>query len=537
VNGEINLKKLFTNKENRIRIFSILIIIFYLIILVKILNLYFEGDAKFNLPKLGESHLYNQKKYNILDRSGNLIATTVETYNFYISPAKAVFIDEMLEKLSRIFPEAIEDEEIIAKLKSKKNRLVLIKREITEEQKNAIINAGIEASEFEKSFARLYPYGRIFSHIVGYVNSDLEGVAGLERNFNQKLHYEDIKTSLDARIQTIVHFKMSEFFKEYKPKAGFGIVANSKTGEVISLVSLPDFNPKEITNPNDDNMKNVAISSSYQLGSVFKILTIAMGLQSGIKEDKLYKVDLPIKVDNTFTLKDEYVRKPQLNMAEILAFSSNVGSVQILEDVGLLKQKKFFEEMGVFKAPKIEISPYEIGAPIYKTGNWAKSMHYTATYGYGIAISPIQFVNIVRTIIGTGKKGNLTLLKGGETDGEEILFSPETMQKMQKMLKEVIRIGTAKYAKVNGYEICGKSSTSLKYDNKLKIWSKEKKMVSFLGFFPCSNPRYIIYFGFDEPQKTEKDKILQGGFTVAPLASELISEIAPLLNVKPDGVN
>jgi cell division protein FtsI (penicillin-binding protein 3) len=224
-------------------------------------------------------------------------------------------------------------------------------------------------------------------------------------------------------------------------------------------------------------------------------------------------------------------------MAEILAFSSNVGSVQILEDVGLLKQKKFFEEMGVFKAPKIEISPYEIGAPIYKTGNWAKSMHYTATYGYGIAISPIQFVNIVRTIIGTGKKGNLTLLKGGETDGEEILFSPETMQKMQKMLKEVIRIGTAKYAKVNGYEICGKSSTSLKYDNKLKIWSKEKKMVSFLGFFPCSNPRYIIYFGFDEPQKTEKDKILQGGFTVAPLASELISEIAPLLNVKPDGVN
>ncbi len=536
MNEGYNIKKIFNNKENRIRIFSIVVIFFYLVVLFKIINIYVEGNSKLEIPKWGEEYIYNQKKYNIVDRAGNLLATTIETYNFYISPAKVVFTDEMLEKLSRIFPEAVEDEEIIAKLKSKKNRLVLIKKEITEEQKNAIISIGIEAGEFEQSYSRLYPYGRIFSHIIGYVNGNLEGIAGLERHFNQKLHYEDVKTSLDTRIQTIVHFKMNRFFNEYKPKSGFGIVANAKSGEILSLVSLPDFNPKDISNPNDESMKNVAISSSYQLGSVFKILTVAMGLQSGISEEKIYRVDLPIKVDNTFTLKDDYIRKPSLNMSEILAFSSNVGSVQILEEVGLLKQRRFFEDMGVFRAPKIEISPYEISAPIYKSGIWAKSMHYTATYGYGIAISPIHFVSIIRTIIGTGQKGNLTLLKGENRGEEEVIFSIETREKMQKMLKEVIRIGTAKYARVNGYDICGKSSTSLKYDTKLKIWSKEKKMISFLGFFPCSNPRYIIYFGFDEPQKTERDKILQGGFTVAPLASELISEIAPLLNVKPDGV-
>ena len=185
-----NFKKVFNNKENRIRIFSIIVIFFYLIVLFKVINIYIEGNSKLEIPIWGESHIYNQKKYNIVDRVGNLLATTIETYNFYISPAKVVFTDEMLEKLSRIFPEVIEDEEIIVKLKSKKNRLVLIKKEITEEQKNAIMSVGIEAGEFEKSYSRLYPYGKIFSHIVGYVNGNLEGMAGLERHFNQKLHYE-----------------------------------------------------------------------------------------------------------------------------------------------------------------------------------------------------------------------------------------------------------------------------------------------------------------------------------------------------------
>jgi cell division protein FtsI (penicillin-binding protein 3) len=529
----MSFKEILQNKENRIRFFALLMMLVYFTLFFNIILKYLEVLQERSFQK-NELNINNGKKYNLLDRNGKLLATTIESYNFYLVPSKIVFFDKMLEKLSHIFPEAIEDDELVNKLKSKKNRLILVKRGITESQKSSIISLGIEASEFEKSYSRLYPYGNIFSHMVGYVNTDLEGVLGLERSFNQKLYYQDVETSLDARIQSIVHFKMQEFFSNYKPKAGFGIVANAKTGEILSLVSMPDFNPKEISNPNGEEMKNVAISSVFQLGSVFKILTIAMGLESGIKEDKPYKVDIPIKVDSTFTLKDEYVRKPNLTMTEILAFSSNVGSVQVLEDVGLLKQKSFFEEMGVFRAPKIELSPFEIAAPIYKTSSWPKSMHYTATYGYGIAISPLHFVSLTRTIVGTGKKGNLTLLKGEALNEEEVLFKQETISKMQKMLKEVIRIGTGKYAKINGYDICGKSSTSLKYDTKRKIWTNDKKMISFLGFFPCNNPKYIIYLGFDEPQKIEGDRILQGGFTVAPVASSIISEIAPILNVKPD---
>ena len=528
--------KILQDKENRIRLIAVAIILAYLAILFKIILIYVGDDTSYKAKQ--STTFVNLKKYNILDANGNLLATTINSYNFYISPAKTVFAEEMLEKLSRIFPESLEETDLLERLKNKQNKLVLIKREITEAQKNAIIEAGVEAAEFEKTYTRVYPYGNIFSHIVGYVNASLEGVLGLERNFNSKLYYEDVQTSLDARIQVIMHSKMLNTFNEYKTNAGFGIVLNMQTGEIVSLISLPDFNPKNVSNPNGENMKNNAILSTYHLGSVYKILTIAMGVENGITEEQLFKVDKPIVVDRTFTLKDEKVRKPLLNISEILAFSSNVGSVQLLEEIGIEKQRKFFEEIGVFSPPRLELSPYEIATPIFKSGVWHKSVHYTATYGYGVSLSPIHFANLARIVIGTGKKNNLTLLKvqGDEEVEEKVILSPKTIKTMQHVLRDVIKIGTAKLANVNGYEICGKTSTIYKFDTIVKKWSHERKMVSFLSFFPCTNPKYLIYIGYDEPKKTEKDPYIQGGTVVAPLAAELISEIAPLLNIKPDAI-
>lgn len=474
-------------------------------------------------------------KYNILDRNNQLLVTTINSYNFYIIPSKTVFIKETAGKVSALFPE-IEEEEIVDRLKTKKNKQILIKKEITEEQKRLIIESGIEAAEFENTYSRVYPYSNVFSHIIGFVNSYMEGVQGLERSFNNELYYKDIKTSLDARIQAILHAKLTAAFQEYKSLSAFGIVSNVQNGEILATVSLPDFNPKKIYNASSSLMVNNAVSSVYQLGSVFKILNIALGIENGVQENQLFKVDNKIHVDRTFLLKDEKIKKSYLTPAEILAFSSNVGSGLILEQAGIEKQRPFLEALGVFFAPKVELSPYEIATPLYKAGAWPKSMHYTTSYGYGIALSPIHFVQVVSSLIFDGKRRNLTFLKHESTKTEEYerVISQSTAKIIQSIIREVVVKGTAKRANINGYEICGKTSTSLKFDSQLRKWTNKKKMVSFLAFFPCSNPKYLVYIGIDEPIPTEKDKILQGGTVTAPVAANVISEIAPILNIKPD---
>lgn len=531
----MSLFSILNNKENRIKLASVLILLAYIIIFVKIFFIYFttigEDDDKVKDYNINTS---KSPKFNILDANGSLLATNIESYNFYIMPSKTVFAQETANKVLKLFPE-LEIADFITKLKGKKNRLILVKKEITKEQKDEILNAGIEGAEFEGVYARVYPYGNIFSHIVGFVNSNLEGVYGLERSFNNELYHNDINTSLDARVQTVLHAKLFNTFKEYNAESAFGIIANAQTGEVLSLVSLPDFNPKKLPESSSKEMVNTAVSSVYNLGSVFKILTIAMGVENGVKESQTFKVDQKIQVDKTFTLQDERIVKPLLTPAEILAFSSNVGSVLLLESAGVSKQRVFFEKLGVFTPPKLELSPYEIATPLYKVGSWSKSMHYTATYGYGVLLSPIHFIEVANTIILDGKKRNLTLLKNNHKSDElEQVISTSTAKKMQNIIRAVVSSGTAKRANINGYEICGKTSTSLTFDSKKKKWTNTKKLVSFFSFFPCSDPKYIVYIGINAPKETEKDRVLQGGRTVAPLAADIISEIAPLLNVKPD---
>lgn len=522
------------NKENRIKIASFIIILLYILLYSRILLIYFESNRRGASVKNFAINSSGTRKHNILDTNDNLLATSVDAYNFYILPSKTVFVKETVEKISKLFPE-INSLEVMAKIENRKNRLILIKKEITNEQKNAIIFSGIEAAEFEKVYSRVYPYGNLFSHIIGFVNSNLEGVYGIERSFNNELYYKDIKTSLNANVQTTLHASMAEAAAAYNTESAFGIVSNLDTGEILGIVSLPDFNPKKLPNITDKNMINNAVSSVYHLGSVFKIINVAMGIENGIKEDHLFKVDQKIQVDKTFAVKDERIRKAFLTPSEILAFSSNVGTVLILEEAGgVEKQRNFFELSGVFSPPKIELSPYEIAVPLFKSGNWEKSVHYTASYGYGIALSPIHFLQIVSPIVSDGKKRSLTLLKNKDSYQDETVVSLKTSESMRNILQDVVKIGTAKLARVNGYDICGKTSTSLKYNKKLKKWTNEQKIVSFFAFFPCKNPQYAIYLGFDGPKKTKTDSAIQGGTVAAPVVANIISEIAPLLNIKPD---
>lgn len=524
--------------SDKTRVLSYLCLVVFGVLLTRMVCLSIPSGKK---P--ATQNIITSDRGNIYDRNGNILATNVKAYNLYVNPSKTVYPEKTISVILNIFPDlkfAKEFGIISEKLKNRDlNGWVLIKKNILEHEKQQIVDHGLEGAFFETSTFRYYPHGNLFSHIVGYTNSDMSGSAGIEKYLNKKLTSpteNDINIALDARIQNITRSAITEQISEFSAKGGFGIVANMNTGEILASVSLPDFDPNSQINPTSESMRNVIASSAMDLGSVFKIFTVAMGVESGIKKDDSFNVSKPVFVESGFSITDEHGAHASMTTSEVLAFSSNVGTALILEKIGLERQKKFMEDFGLFGSIKIELPAGEVALPIYKSGKWPKSMHYTASYGYGVSVSPLKFLEIASGVVNDGIVRPLTLLKNTDdnaVNGRQIVAKSTSIE-MQTMLREVVASGTARRATVNGYTVCGKTGTSEKYNFKARMWEHDKKITSFFAFFPCNNPQYAIYVGIDEPRKTSKMPVLQGGTVAAPVVGHIIEKIGPILNVRPD---
>ena len=478
------------------------------------------------------------QKQNLEDRNGNIIATTVCFYDFYINLAHIAFPEKVIQKLKQVIPE-IENTNVLESIRTRvaqdKSGWVLIQKNITKEKKMEIIKAGIDGAKFPEVYARYYPYDFLFSHIVGRTNVDYQAQSGLERFFENELLTKPVKTTLDARVQNILRNSLAEKILKTDSIGGFGIVSDITNGEVLATVSLPDFNPNEkieIT----QKMQDKVISSLYNLGSVMKIITVAMALESGIKKTDFFDTSSSVYVDKTFSITDEHFSHASLNMSQIIAYSSNVGTARILEKIGFEKQKNYYTQMKVFDPVQTDLKSVEVAKPIYPKGKWQASSHYTMAYGYGISLSPLHFVKIANGLINNGVLFEPTFLLK-ESDSKNTpkwqIISSESSKSLTEILRDVVEFGTAKRATVNGYTVCGKTGTSQKYHHRLKKWDNTKKIVSFYGFFPCTNPKYSIYIGLDEPKKSEAG-LVQGGTIAAPVVSTIIEQIGPILNVEQD---
>jgi cell division protein FtsI (penicillin-binding protein 3) len=311
------------------------------------------------------------------------------------------------------------------------------------------------------------------------------------------------------------------------------------SGEVLASVSLPTFNPNLDINPLEEKMYNKSVSSVYNLGSVFKIFTVTSGLENGVRASDTFRVSDGFPVSKGFVIKDEHGRHEYLSVPEIFAYSSNVGIAQIINRIGTMTHRHFLEKIGLFEPIDIELPRAEIGKPL-SSKDWDASVYYTVGYGYGLLISPLHFAKIATEIINDGKRMELTLLRKSKQDiqnsnaAKMTIVSAETSKIMKEIMREAVDSGTARRATVNGYTVCGKTGTSQKYDQHIKGWNPSRKFVSFFGFFPCYNPRYTIYVGIDEPKQTSESGILQGGTVAAPIVANIIEQIGPMLNVKPD---
>ncbi|HBM91129.1 MAG TPA: penicillin-binding protein [Rhodospirillaceae bacterium] len=469
---------------------------------------------------------------DILDRNGSLLATSLPTVMLMANTRNIIDAKEAAHKLASALPDL--DEEKLSHNFARLKRYIVLKRHLTPRQYYAINKMGIAGLEFVPDESRIYPAGNVTAHVLGYTDIDNIGIAGLEKTLNEKLmeNPEPVTTTLDIRLQTILHRELQKAIEELEALGGAGLIMDVHTGEILSLVSLPDFDPQKAGKAKDKELFNQATLGVYEMGSTFKIFNTAMALDSGLihvaeKIDTLRTIEIGGK-----KIRDLHAFTHWLNLAEIFVESSNIGSARIAEKLGTEKQKSFLQSLGLTKKPHLEIP--EIGGPLVPSDpHWGKTATMTISFGHGIAVSALQIVAATAPLINDGYQVQPTLIKTATPPKKgKRLVKKRTSDQMRALMRLAVKYGTAKKAEVPGYLVGGKTGTADKLLG--KKYSKTERISSFLGVFPTTAPRYIVFALLDNPKGTAKTYgHATAGWTAAPVVGKIVSQIGPLLNLPP----
>ena len=520
--------------ENTIKIRLILVILgfslFFGILSVKLIFVTTVDSIEAS-KVLGRNDMFRR---DIVDRYGNLLAVNLPVASLYARPRKIVDSEILVQKLLKVFPE-LEKRKILELLNSSKN-FVWIKRDISPKQQEDIYNLGIPGLEFEREQKRIYTYGNLLSHVVGYVGRDMEGLAGMEKFFDKMLTTLDednhsgnsnLQLSIDVRVQNILAEEITKTAQKFKAKGGAGIVVDPNNGEIIAMVSNPDFDPHYPGNASGDQLFNIATQGAYEMGSGMKALTLAIGLDTGtIAMNDAY--DLSYMKVGKFKIKDYYQLKGWHSIGQIFLRSSNIGVSQIMLEIGKNNLRKYLKKLKLLE--KLEIELPERARPLFPPySRWSDISLVTMSYGYAISESPAHFIQAMMPVVNGGIMYPLTLLKRKENVplvGERI-FKESTSKYIRQLMRLVVQEGTGKRAEVKGYYVGGKTGTAEKVIG--GKYYKNKRISSFFGIMPATNPKYIIYIIFDEPQGIkETSNFAGGGWTAAPTVGAVFERIAIL---------
>lgn len=466
---------------------------------------------------------------DILDRNGAILATSLPTVNLYANPDKVKNKVEAATKLSELIPDMLY-EDILAKLKLKKN-FVYVKRNLSLAQKYQIYALGIEGLGFEDMEKRVYPHKNLFAHILGKTNVDNIGIAGLEKELNERLTTSDLplRLSIDAGVQDTIREKLSAAVAKFNAIGASAILMDVNTGEVLAMISLPDFDPNSNSVPDEKALFNFTTKGLYEPGSVLKIFNAAMGLESGkIKLADKFDATKPLKLRYN-TIKDYRGENRWLDLQEILIYSSNIGSAQIALKVGKDTQRNFLKSLGLFDT----VEGFEVTEKAHPSlpRRWGEETTATVAYGYGISVTPLHLISAFSAVVNGGIYHTPTLLKKDNPPAGRKVMSLNTSKMMRQLLRGVVVKGSGKRANVAGYEVAGKTGTAQKLVNGKYI--DKKVMTSFMATFPVSNPKYALFLMMDEPKASKETfGFATSGWNTVPTAGEIITAIAPQLNVQ-----
>jgi cell division protein FtsI (penicillin-binding protein 3) len=476
---------------------------------------------------------------DIVDRNGNVLAATLDSPSLYANPKQIVDAADAARKLVRVFPD-LRAPEVYAKLSSGKSFL-WIRRHLTPVEQYDVNQLGIPGLEFEHEERRVYPDGSLTSHVVGYTGIDNAGFAGVERALNDVLkeRREPLQLSLDLRLQYILHEELQRVIDDFTARGGAGLIMDVNTGEVLAMASLPDFDPNRPVAPDPehpqtplaDRMFNRITLGDYELGSIFKIFTVAMALEAGTSSiSSTYDASHPIRIGR-FTISDYHGKHRVLSVPEILMYSSNIGAARMALVAGAQRQREFLDRLGLLKKPKIEV--FEVATPHYPA-KWREVNVMTIAFGHGISVPPINFATAAAALVNGGILRQATLVKqpaGYAPRGQQVI-SAKTSEQMRRLMRLVVEHGTGTMAAAPGYVVGGKTGTADKISG--RHYAERKLLSSFVGVFPINDPKYLILTMIDEPHPNKQSHgYATAGWTVAPTTSRIIQRIAPLLGVQP----
>lgn len=472
----------------------------------------------------------------ITDRNGEILAISLPTAALYANPREMIDVAETARRLKQVLPR-LDAAQVEQRLGSEK-QFVYLARQITPREQIAVNALGIPGVYFEQTEKRRYPMGRTAAQILGGVDVDGDGVAGVERQFNDRLAKDPtpLHLSIDVRVQAVVRDELSKAKEEFSAIGACGIVMDVKTGEVVAMVSLPDYDANGVGSAEADDRFNRAVTGMYEPGSTFKLQTAALGLDSGAANIwNEYDASRPISIGR-FTISDFEGKKRWLYLPEVLAYSSNIGAARIAQSVGAERQRNWLRAMGMFGRVGIELP--EAGQPLIPAAqNWKEIVTLTVGFGHGIAVSPLHVVRGTAAIANGGivlKPTILAIPPGAPPPEGTRVMSQQTSDTMRKLMRLVVTDGFGKSAEVAGYYPGGKTGTAEKVGGK-GGYRKHANVAAFMSVFPMNAPRYAVYMMLDEPHATAKTHgYATAGWVAAPAAGRVIARIGPMLGMLPD---
>ena len=475
---------------------------------------------------------------DIVDRNGEIISRNINSYHAAIKTNLIKNKKNFVLKIQLNFPE-------FSTTRLKKNldnkKYFYLKKRLTEEEKNKLWSLGEKGIIIEPFQTRIYPHRKLYSHILGQVDDDNYGISGVEKYFdknlkNNKKIKNPITLSLDTNIQYLIKEELEKGMEDFKSNAAGALLMDVNNGEVLSLVSLPDYNINIREDINDIRYMNQITKGVFELGSIFKTFTVALALEENILSPETVIKNIPDKIKcSKYTIGDIHEFPENLSVEDILIRSSNIGSLLIAKKIGEEKFKKFFDKLNLLDTQTLELE--EIGSPLPL--KWEKCKLETVSYGHGITTTPIQAAAAYAAITNGGYLIKPTLVKKKITKENKRVISDDTSKKMNKILRKVVsdKEGTASLADIFGYDVGGKTGTSKKYNN------ENKNINTFISVFPSQRPKYVLLIILDDPkgaphisynyrgQVVENISRNEAGWNSVYIAGKIIKKIGPILAI------
>lgn len=498
-----------------------------------------DGPAR---PWISAGNSISAARPDLIDRNGEILATDITTSSLYAEPRRILDVDEAVEGIVRVLPEL--SEPMVRRRLESRAGFVWLKRELTPDQASAIRGLGLPGIGFLSENQRFYPGGATAGHIVGAVNVDNQGLSGIEKyvddqwlgelqsiGFGQDRAMAPVRLSVDLRVQHVVRDELIKAMEKYQAIAAAGIVLNAKTGEVVAMSSLPDYDPNNRGQALEKDRLNRATAGVFEMGSVFKVFTTAMALDSGtVSLTDSFDATRPLRVSGR-TISDYYGQHRVLTVPEIFRYSSNIGTVKMMLEAGVDRQREFMDRLNLTSRLRSELP--ESAAP-QLPARWNELAAMTISYGHGLAVTPMQTAVAAAAMINGGLFVPPTFLPRTAEEVkalEKRVISEEVSRMMRELFRMNVVSGSGRRADTTGYQVGGKTGTAEKIENGAYVSGKRRN--SFLSAFPMDDPQYVVLVVLDEPQPEHDGVGASAGFNTAPTTGAIIRRAAPMLGVMP----